>query len=660
MSTNPPPYPPPGPPYGNDWKYQRRVMKEQARAQRDMLRAQSAAYRYQTRNMRRGSIIGPLLIIALGVVFLLIQTGRLDGHQVWSWYGQWWPVVLIGAGVVMFLEWTFDKFTHTDPSHPFYRRSMGGGVFSLLLLLIFVGIIFSGFRRDDGSFFGHHFNINQNNIDELIGDKHESDQSIIQALPSGAGFSVDNPRGDVFISGTSDDNRIHITVHKEIYSRSDSDADKKAQQFSPNLSTSNNNVSLTVPGLSGARADLTITIPPAAATFVTANHGDVHVNSIKAPVNVTANHGDVVLSAITGSASTHINNGDATFSAHSITGPVIVEGRGQDLTLSDLSGPVTINGEFYGDCHFERIRGFIKFHTSRTDLQLVRLDGEIEISPNADLSISEVVGPLTLSTGNRNISLDRVSGDISVTNRNGSVNVTSAPPLGNVTIENRHGSVSLTVPQNASFVVNASTTNGDLNNDFSLPTEGTDTHKTFDGTVGKGGPLLRISTSQADVFLKKASIQPLPPSPPKPPKLSIIDGDGASVMIGKDGVRITSGSAGSSVIVSKDGVQITTNENGSSEYVNKGTRLTTRSDGSQSYIGKDGTRFISGADGSKEYFSKDGTHISISADGTKEATGPNGKNLSDAEINNRLRQAETGARKAAEQRDAIHKASTTK
>ena len=36
----PPPYPPPpGPPYGNDWKYQRRVLKDQARVQRDMLRA---------------------------------------------------------------------------------------------------------------------------------------------------------------------------------------------------------------------------------------------------------------------------------------------------------------------------------------------------------------------------------------------------------------------------------------------------------------------------------------------------------------------------------------------------------------------------------------------------------------------------------------------
>ncbi len=562
MSTNPPPYPPPGPPFGNDWKYQRRMMKEQARAQRDMLRAQSAAYRYRARGMRRGSIVGPIIVVALGIIFLLIQTGRLDSHQVWDWYGHWWPVLLIGAGVVMFLEWAFDKYTHSDPSQPVYRRSMGGGVFSLLLLLIFAGVIFSGLRRENGAFFGHRLHINQNDLDQFLGDKHESDQTIVQTLPAGAGFSVDNPRGDVMISGTSDDNRIHITVHKEIYSRSDSDAEKKALQFSPNLSTGSNTVTLNMPTLAGGRADLTITVPPAAAIEVSANHGDVHVNSIKAPVTVTANHGDVELSAITGIVSTHINNGGAAFSAHSITGPVTVEGRGQDITLSDLSGPVIINGDFFGDCHLEHIRSSIKFHSSRTDMQLSRLDGQIEISPNADLSANEVVGPFTLSTGNRNISLDRVSGDISVTNRNGSVNVTSAPPLGNVTIENRHGSVSLTVPEHSSFAVSASTTNGDLDNDFSLPTEGTETHKTFDGTVGKGGPTLRISTSEADVALKKASVMPLPPSPPRPPKLSIIDGDGSSVIIGNDGVRINSGSDGSKVIIGKDGVHINAGTDG--------------------------------------------------------------------------------------------------
>jgi hypothetical protein len=186
-----------------------------------------------------------------------------------------------------------------------------------------------------------------------------------------------------------------------------------------------------------------------------------------------------------------------------------------------------MRGEFFGDAHFERIRGPVKFHTSRTDFQLGRLDGQIDISRNAGLSTSEAVGPLTLTTHSRNITLDRIAGDVSVTNRNGSVDVTSAPPLSNVTVENRNGSVSVTVPEQANFAYQFDATNGDIESDFSdikIPDGGLQ-KKTVSGTTGKGGPLLRISTSQGDIAVKKGSIMPLPPMPPMPPKLTALPPD---------------------------------------------------------------------------------------------------------------------------------------
>ena len=521
----PPPYPPPpGPPYGNDWKYQRRVLKDQARAQRDMLRAQREAYRYQTRSLRRGSILGPLVLITVGIVFLLVQTGRLQGYRFWEWYGHFWPFLLVGAGIVLLLEWAYDQHVQSDSTQPQYRRRVGGGVFTVLVLLAFTGVILSGVRSGGHSKLFNGLSINQDNWDEFLGDKHESDQTLAQTFPAGAVLLVNNPRGDVTISGTSDDNQIHVSLHKEIYTRSDSDADAKAQRLSPNINVSGSNVTLNVPSMEGARADLTVTLPATAATTVTANRGNVKVTAIKAPVIITANHGDIELSAITGDITARINNGDSDLSAHSVTGSLTVEGRGHDSTVSDLSGPLTMRGEFFGDGHFERIRGPIKFHTSRTDFQLARLDGQIDISNTAALSTSEAVGPLTLTTHSRNITLDRIAGDVSVTNRNGSVDVTSAPPLSNVTVENRNGSVSVTVPEQSSFAYQFDASNGDIESDFSeikIP-EGGLQKKTVSGTAGKGGPLLRISTSQGDISVKKGSIMPLPPLPPMPPKLTAL------------------------------------------------------------------------------------------------------------------------------------------
>jgi Putative adhesin len=521
----PPPYPPPpGPPYGNDWKYQRRVLKDQARAQRDMLRAQREAYRYQSRSLRRSSILGPLVLITVGIIFLAVQTGHLQGYRLWEWYGRFWPFLLVGAGVVMLLEWAYDQHAQSDPTQPRYRRRVGGGVFTLLVLLAFTGVVLSGVRDGGRTRLFNGWNINQDNWDEFMGDKHESDQTLAQAFPAGATLLVNNPRGDVTISGTSDDNQIHVSVHKEVYTRSDSDADAKAQRLSPNINVNGSTVTLSVPAMDGAHADLTITVPATAATTVTANHGNVKITAIKAPVIITANHGDIELSAITGDITAHINNGSSDVSAHSVTGALTIEGHAHDTTLSDLSGPVTIRGEFFGDGHYEHIRGPIKFHTSRTDFQLARLDGEIEIGSNAELTTSNAVGPLTLTTYSRNITLDRIAGDVFVTNRNGSVDVTSAPPLSNVTIENRNGSVAVTVPEQSSFAYQFDVTNGDIQSDFSeiqIPDGGLQ-KKTISGTAGKGGSLLRIATSQGDISVKKASILPLPPTPPTPPKLTVL------------------------------------------------------------------------------------------------------------------------------------------
>jgi DUF4097 and DUF4098 domain-containing protein YvlB len=655
MAGYPPPYPPPygGPQGPGDWKQQQRAMREQARMQREAYRAQAAAYRAQHHRLRRGSIVGPLLLITLGVVFLMVQIGRLPSRLVWGWYGQWWPVLLIGVGLLVLLEWGVDMLLHRDSTVPYVRRSMGGGVVFLLIFLVVAGIVFSAARRAGTNFLANNFNLNQEDVDEFLGDKHESDQTILQAFSAGDSFEVDNPRGDVTVSGTSDDNQVHILLHKEVYSRSDSDAADKAQRLSATPMVTGNNIQLRLPAIEGARVDLIVTIPPAAAETVIANHGDVHVSDIKGPINITANHGDVEVSAITGAVITHINNSNSSFSAHSTAGSVSVTGRGGDLTLSDINGPVDLQGDFFGATHLEHIRNTIKFHTSRTDFQLARLDGEIDISTDEALSADQAVGPVILTTRDRNITLERISGDVAVTNRNGKVSVTSAPPLGNLTVENRNGSVNLTLPDQAAFNVHAQTTDGNIANDFSLPQSDNDHVNVMTGTVGKGTANIKITTSQGDIALKRASIAPLPPAPPPQPAISIASPDGSSVYVGKDGVRISNGHGGDSVVVDKSGLRITSNADGSSSYTAPdGTRLITNADRSYTYTGSDGSSLVSNADGSKVYSGRDGTHIELNADGSKQAIGASGTPLSDSQIRERIGQAERQVRRIAEKRDA--------
>ena len=281
---------------------------------------------------------------------------------------------------------------------------------------------------------------------------------------------------------------------------------------------------------------------------------------------------------------------------------------------------------------------------------------------------------MTLTTRSRNVTLQRISGDLAVSNSNGSIDLSSAPPLGNVTVENRRGSVNLTVPTKAAFTVQAQTTDGDIENDFDIPTQQNDSRKNFVGTVGKGGSVIRINTSDGDISLKKADLPPLPPSPPKQPitmdshGLDIHDENGSSVYVGKDGVRIVSGSDGSKVIVDRNGLKISKGSDGGSDYRSpdgtrlnqnsdgsmsyhaaSGTSLTKNTDGSMVYHGADGTRYTKNSDGSITYSSPGGTRITINADGTRSGVGPSNKPLTDSQIRDELRHADDEVRKTQQQ-----------
>ena len=470
------------------------------------------------RRSRGSSILGPLLLVVLGVLFLLVQTGKLHWLQVGSWYGRWWPLLLVVGGVVLLTEWAFERSRSADPLRD-PRTRIGGGVVVLLFLLCLPGI---GFNLSHGTmhWMGDDFSGGEGGMDQLFGDKHESDQVIDQALPAGATLVVSNPRGDITIAGSSDDGTIHVSVHKQVFVHSDSDAAAKADRLAPVLTVSGGVASLSVPPVDNAHADLTIALPTTTAMTVTADRGSVHISSMKAPVTVTANHGDLEVNAIGGTVTAHMNHRGSSFNARGVRGGVTLEGDCHDVDISDVAGAVSLDGDFFGKTHFERVGGAVRFHTSRTDFQVARLDGSADIT-RGELSADQIVGPVALTARSYNVTLDRVAGDVSVTTSDGSVDVTSAPPLGNVTIQNRNGAVNVTVPEQAGFVVEAETRDGDVETDLPL-TKSDDHHNNrMTGTIGNGGSLIRINTTQNDISLKKGVVAPLPPAVPPVPQITL-------------------------------------------------------------------------------------------------------------------------------------------
>lgn len=520
MSSYPPPPPPPGgpyPPYDPRFaRAQQQAARAQQRAQQQAMRAQyraqQAAMKLQRRAMRRSSIVGPLILLALGSVLLLVSLGRMSFFYAMQWFGRWWPAVLIVAGLVLLLEWALDQRRADDTAG---HRTLGGGVVALLIFLAFLGLAANATVRGL-QWKENHLGQDFGDLDAVLGNRSDSYDDLTSAIAPGTVLVVRDPRGDVTVTGGSTDGQVHVSVHKQTHGWSEHDTEAMARSLEPTFTTEGKVLTLAVPAVHGGTVDLTITVPEASAVTVNADHGDVKLSGLHGAVSLSANHGDIDLSEIEGDVQATVNDDDASVTMHGLKGDLSLNGHTGDVDITELTGPLTMHGDFYGTTHLQHISGALHFDSSRTHFSAARLDDEFSVEKDS-LDASGLLGPVVLKTSDKNITMDRVQGGVDIVNSNGDVHVTNASPLAAISIQNRHGSLDVGVPGAAGFVLDAQTKNGDMENDFGLSTQGEGDSHTLKGTVGGGGPRITLATTEGDVTVRKSTVMPLPPTPPAPP-----------------------------------------------------------------------------------------------------------------------------------------------
>lgn len=474
--------------------------KASARAQKAQWKAQARAqkdyYRAMWRGTRRPSFVGPVVLLSIGIIALLLTTGKLDAVDFWSWYARWWPLLLIGLGGVLLLEHFFDW------SGPWGgRRHYGGIVWLVICLIVFGGIAHEGHLVGPFAWdFGDH---NNDDFWSWMGPEHDNEVQIDQALSSAKpSITINDPRGDVTIT-PSTDGKMHIRAHQMVHRSSDNESRKLFDELKPKVETSANGAVVTVPDKDGTRVDLALEIPAASYATVTAQHGDVTADGLTGGIQVTDDHGEVKLQDITGDAQAHMQHGD--FSAHNIQGKVLVDGSGDDVTLSQVKSDARIDGEFFGDIHIEQIGGPVHYHSSMTSLEIPHLVGSLSLD-KSDLTISRAAGPMRVIAKSKDMDLSQIAGDAHIENSDGDVSVSTASPLGDVEIADHTGDVVVTMPESASFSVAGNATGDeDIRTDFPLRMSNTDGHQTLEGSVGQGGVKLQLDAEHGNLELRKGS-----------------------------------------------------------------------------------------------------------------------------------------------------------
>jgi DUF4097 and DUF4098 domain-containing protein YvlB len=513
-----PPYTPPGgapPPYDprTQWRVYREQQRAAWRAQRDAWKAQQQAWKMNYKNAygpRVPSVVGPIILVAIGIVGLLLYSGRIAPANFWMWYGHWWPLLLIAAGLALLGEWALDLRRATP-----VRRS--GGFVGILILLAVVGFAAAGWNDFSGPMRAEWGDHNDNFFNFFGLPEHDADQQVMNLqIPANALVEIQNPRGDVSVTA-GDSPNIEVRAHEVAYASSDQDAKKILDAEAAHVTVSGNAVLVKSESNNSGRMNLTITVPKTAQITVNSGRGDVTAAGLGAGANITASHGDVHLSTIQGSVQVHFSSDRGDFSAHQVQGDLTADGNCNDLTFSEIKGKVTLNGEIFGDVHLEDIAGPVHVHTSVTDLDVAGLPGDLTLNSD-DLRVTDAKGQVRVITHSKDVDLSQIYGDSSVENRDGRISI---EPAGNFAVEakNNKGDVEVTLPPSAQANVEGHTRNGDIVTDFALAISGEES-KSVSGRIGSGGPRIYLSAENGDVRIKKGSaalsVPPPPTAPPAP------------------------------------------------------------------------------------------------------------------------------------------------
>ena len=402
---------------------------------------------------RRHSVVGPLILIVIGLVFLLRNFGYTFSllHN----FAKFWPLLLVATGLVRLAE--FFVARKAQRAMP----GMGAGTVFLLVIVVAAGAVLSGVYkvRDQIRWESLRDHVRDNvrdhvgddvdlddGLTHLFGKEYNYSGEVSQAIAAGGALHVNCERGNITVNQW-DQPLVKVVYRKRIFAGSQGEADSINGSTTPKLQVQDTTVQGTTTqgttievqantegaGSKGVASDMEVFVPLKADVEVTARRGDVSVNQRSGDVKVSSQHGDVSVDHVTGNVNVSAHHG--SLHASHLTGNLTVDGRLDDLVLESVEGSVTVAAEIYGDTSLSKLQRGAMIRTSRTALQFARLDGDLTMD-SGDLQGDGLLGPIALSTEAKDVTLRNLSGDVRLSDDHGDIDLESTSPvtLGNLQI----------------------------------------------------------------------------------------------------------------------------------------------------------------------------------------------------------------------------------
>jgi hypothetical protein len=446
-----------------------------------------------TGGQTRGSILGGVLLILLGVLFLF---ARWDPNlQIWHVIWHYWPVLIILWGFAKL----FDHLTAQQEGRA--RPPLVTGSEAALLVLVILAIagmgLYSRIRE------------RHPDIDLDLNMFHEqASQNIdvpVKTIPAGSHVTLTTERGNITChAGDSDELRVNANLTASEGNESAAQERLKTVR----VVIEQNRDGYTVHPVhqedgESVTADLDVTVPKNVSITASTNHGDISISGISGNAAATTLHGTVDIHNTGADASAEMSKGDVRI--NDVGGSIRITGRGDEVDVSDVAGNMTIEGEFFGPVVVRNVTKTTHYVSQKADLTLEHLTGRLELD-SGDIEISDVGGAAKLRTSNKDLDIENVSGRLEISDVHGDIKVGYAkPPREEILITNESGGVDLTLPAKSNFQISASSRGGEVQSDFEGSSDSDNDTPRFNAKIGTGVPKIQITTTYGTINLHKSS-----------------------------------------------------------------------------------------------------------------------------------------------------------
>lgn len=470
--------------------------------------------------MRRGSVIGPLILIGLGVLFLL--RNLFPDIPLIDLISRYWPFLLIAWGFIRLVEILFWTITE----RPLPRNGVSGGEWTLIFIICIVGATMYTAHNAPSWFPTRNA---WRRVVLPMGESYDYTLAPVQKpCAKNCRIVIESFRGNAKISGSADASLVQASGQETIRSFQQSEADNANKQTPLELVQEGDQVIVrTNQDKASDRvqpsADLDITVPAGSSIEAHGRYGDFDIQGVNGSVNISSDNAGVRLENLGGSAQIDTRASDL-IRAVDVKGGLTLKGRGEDLELQNIGGPVIVNAVYVGDIQLNNLAQPLRWDDSINSFDFEKLPGQVRMS-RGDFTGNHIVGPVRLRMRSSDVQLSDFTQSLDLTVFRGDIDLRPGKSVPKMEVNTRSGDIELALPPGAKFDLRASTDHGDASNEYGDPLhqENSDHGATISGGSG-AGPELRLETGRGSITVRKAGpeettefSEPPAPGAPAPP-----------------------------------------------------------------------------------------------------------------------------------------------